>query len=147
MRTNRRQSAAKPPAETPGLASWADLGLYPIDDKTNTGYRRLLRQIHEQLAEIGACVLEHFLQPQAVRRILSQIDPLQARAFESSTPHNVYLAIPDPQLPANHPRNRLVHSRKSCLADDEIPADSPLRSIHTSPDFQRFIADCVGCRT
>jgi hypothetical protein len=96
------------------------------------------------LAATGASVLEKFLLPPTVQRVLEQIDPLEASAYVCGSPHNAFLAKPDPGRPADHPRNRLVESRKACLAHDEIPAASPLHALYGAPALQRFIADALG---
>jgi alkylated DNA repair dioxygenase AlkB len=125
-------------------ARFLDLGRYPIHDEQHPAYATVIDGVRAELADTGACVLEQFLQPSTVHRILEQSDPLEPGAYVCGSPHNVYLAKPDPELPINHPRNRQVDSRKACLAHDEIPADSPLHAIYAWRPLQRFIADALG---
>jgi alkylated DNA repair dioxygenase AlkB len=122
--------------------SFADLARYP--DADAPAYARFLAGVQQDLAESGAAVLEGFLPPTTVERILAEIDPLEAGAFVCGSPHNAYLAKPDAALPPDHPRNRTVESRKACLAHDEIPAESPLRALYVWPALHRFLAEALG---
>jgi alkylated DNA repair dioxygenase AlkB len=130
--------------ESAAGAALADLARYPIEDDRAPGYARLLARVRRDLADSGASVLERFLLPATVERILAEVEPLEPGAFLCGSPHNAYLAKPDAGLPAEHPRNRLVQSRKACLAHDEIPAASPLRTLYAWPALRRFIADALG---
>ncbi len=132
------------PGAAPSTADLIDLALYPIEERQGDGYRALLARVRGELADSGASVLERFLLPPTVRRILDQIDPLESGAYVCGSPHNAFLAKPDHDRPADHPRNRLVHSRKACLAHDEIPAASPLHALYGAPALQRFIAEALG---
>jgi alkylated DNA repair dioxygenase AlkB len=136
-----REPASEAAAALPDLA---DLARYPIEDARGPGYARLLDRVRQDLADSGASVLERFLLPTTVERILAELEPLEPGAFVCGSPHNAYLAKPDATLPADHPRNRLVVSRKACLAHDDIPAASPLRALYAWPAPQRFIADALG---
>jgi alkylated DNA repair dioxygenase AlkB len=139
-------AAVQEPASvaTAALPDLVDLVRYPIEDSRGPGYVRLLDRVRQDLADGGASVLEQFLLPATVERILAEVEPLEPAAFVCGSPHNAYLAKPDAGLPADHPRNRRVVSRKACLAHDEIPAASPLHSLYAWPALQRFIADALG---
>lgn len=125
-----------------GLAEIVDLARYPIDAPLDPAYARLLAGRKAGLAETGAAVLEGFLRPTTVARILAEVDPLQPGAFVCRQPHNVYLVDSDPDFAPDHTRNRLIRSEKAILAHDEIPAASPLRRLYDSPAFRSFV-----CRT
>ena len=126
-------------SEPSRLARAVDLARYPIHARTGPAFKTLLETVWRDLSTTGACVLEGFLQPAAVIETLAQVDPLQPDAFICSQPHNVYLIPDDPALPAEHPRNRQVRSVKALLADDEIPAGSPLRDVYEDEDFRAFL--------
>src|SRR5215470_7189667 len=120
-----------------------DLARYPILSPESPGYRRLIETARRRLAETGACVFEGFMLPGAVARTLAQVAPLAREAFVCSQPHNVYLTDTDPAFPSDHARNRLVRSVKGVLADDEIPAESPLRVIYGAPLFRAFLCEAL----
>ncbi len=121
------------------LAQAVDLGRYPIHDKADPAFKMLLDGVWRDLAATGACVLEGFMRPEAVAGTLAQVDPLAAGAFVCTQPHNVYLIPDDPQFAPDHARNRRVRSVKALLADDEIPAGSPLRAIYEDEHFRSFL--------
>ncbi len=121
------------------LASAVDLSRYPIHARSESAFERLLDGVWRDLEASGACVLAGFLKQGAVGDILAGVDPLRSDAFVCSEPHNVYLIPDDPAFPPEHVRNRRVRSVKALLADDEIPAGSPLRAIYESEDFRAFL--------
>ena len=84
----------------------------------------------EKLDSDGALVLRGFAIPDTVRQIVSESAPKEATAYYAGNTHNVYLTPIDESLPADHPYHRQVTSSKGLIADDEIPQDSPLRSIY-----------------
>jgi hypothetical protein len=92
----------------------------------------------------GALVRRSFFTPVAVERVLSDSLPREGAAFYAGSTHNVYLTPRDPTLPDEHPVNRQVVSSKGLIADDEIPADSPLRVVYEHPDFRRFLCGVLG---
>jgi hypothetical protein len=126
------------------LASAVDLERYPIRAVGSPGYQSLLGAVWRDLAASGACVLDGFMRRDAVARTLLQLDPLKPGAFVCRQPHNVYLVAGDPQFPPQHARNRQVRSEKAILADDEIPAESPLRDIYEDEDFRSFLRVALG---
>jgi hypothetical protein len=144
MQASKASKVMDRTSEDAAAARVVDLGRHPIHEQQRPAYAALIDRVRAELADAGACVLEQFLLPSSVQRILEQTDPLEADAYVCGSPHNVYLAKSDPGLPTDHPRNRRVGSRKACLAHDEIPADSPLRAIYAWRPLQRFIADALG---
>ena len=109
---------------------------------TDSGY---IDQCRRTLDAEGALVLRGFFTPDAVQQVLDASDRRQSEAFFTTTgTHNVYLTPPDPNLPPDHVVNRQITSTKGCLADDEIPADSPLREVYDSPSFRSFLCGVLG---
>lgn len=126
-----------------GLAGIVNLGRYPLQQPSAEDYRKLVSYAKQELATVGACVLEGFLTAEAVARTLVEVEPLEAGAFVCRQPHNVFLVPPDPAYDDAHPRNRVVRSVKAVLADDEIPKTSPLRTLYGSAEFKAFICDAL----
>lgn len=93
----------------------------------------------------GALVLRGFFTDDAVQQVLDASDQRQSEAFFTTTStHNVYLTPPDPSLPPDHVFNRQITSTKGCLADDQIPVESPLREVYDSPTFRSFLCGVLG---
>jgi hypothetical protein len=132
---------AGPRAETGGakLAAAVDLDRYPIHEGGSAAFGSLLQTVRRDLAASGASVLEGFMRPASLARVLAEVDPLASGAFVCRQPHNVFLVPGDSHYESDHLRNRQVRSEKAILADDEIPANSPLRDIYDSADFRAFL--------
>lgn len=91
------------------------------------------------LDENGALVMRQFLRPTTIASIRTEAEKNQHLAYYTVDDHNIYLEPPDPDFPANHPRNRAVSSSKGCITTDQIPADSALRTLYDAPDFREFL--------
>ncbi len=92
----------------------------------------------------GAIVLDGFFSPDAVAEVVDQFTGREDEAFYADSTHNVYLTPPDDALADDHPFNRQVLSTKGLLADDQIPARSPLRDVYDDPTFRAFLAEVLG---
>ena len=120
-------------------------GPSPID-----GFRHLLkswdyrRQCREVLHADGALVLAGFFTAEAVARVVADSARREDEAYYALSTHNVYLTPLDPELADDHPFNRQVVSSKGLLADDQIPADSPLRTVYDDLDFRDFLCAVLG---
>jgi hypothetical protein len=111
---------------------------HPITDATYVAHCR------ERLDTDGALVLERFVTPDAIERVVAESAHREADAFYATTTRNVYLRTDDHRFGPRHPRNRQVRSSKGLIADDEIPADSPLREVYDSPAFRGFLCGVLG---
>ena len=120
------------------LIDSVDLDKHPLADPR---YRSHCR---ERLDLDGALVLRGFLTPEAVASVCREGEAHQHRAYFSTQLHNAYLLPADPDLPGDHPRNREVTSSKGCITNDMIPADSRLRQLYNSADFQDFLCSVLG---
>lgn len=98
----------------------------------------------ETLDKDGALVLPGFFTSEAIASVIAQAEPHEADAFYAQSTHNVYLTPPDPNLAPDHTFNRQIVSTKGLIADDWIPADSPLRSVYADPDFRAFLCAVLG---
>ncbi len=111
---------------------------HPLEDPGYASRRRA------ELDRAGALVLRGFFTADAVARVLAESAHREPEAFYAASTHNVYLTPPDPGQAADHPYNRQVASSKGLLADDQIPADSPLRAVYDDPSFRRFLCAVLG---
>lgn len=92
----------------------------------------------------GVLVLPGFFAPAAVRLVVAESASRENEAFYANSTHNVYLTPPDPDLPADHPFNRQVASSKGLLADDQVPATSPLREVYRDAGFRSFLCNVLS---
>jgi hypothetical protein len=115
-----------------------DTSRHPIGSES---YRSKCRT---RLDRDGAFVLKEFVTRETVALVVSESARQEPNAFYATDTHNVYLTPPDPKLPAGHLYNRQVASSKGLIADDQIPADSPLREIYEDAAFRAFLSDVLG---
>ena len=115
-----------------------DVARHPI---TEIGY---IAQCRETLDRDGALVLDGFAAAATINEIVAQSAGRESEAFYANSTHNVYLTPMDDAFDVDHPRNRQVASTKGLIADDEIPADSPLRDIYDDPSLRSFLGGVFG---
>ena len=120
------------------LAEIIDLEQYRLNDPS---FRAASKQT---LAENGVLIMPSFLRQAAITSI--QIEGRENRhlAYYTADNHNIYLTPPDPDYPADHPRNREVASSKGCITTDQIPEESALRTLYDAEEFRRFLCVVLG---
>jgi len=120
------------------LSNIIDLAAHPIGDPD---YRDACKAAFDR---DGVLVMPGFVQAPAVNAIGAEGEANRARVYARTERHTVYLSPPDPAFAPDHPRNRLVTSSKGCITDDLMPADSALRTLYDSNDFQGFLCHVLG---
>lgn len=115
-----------------------DTAQHPIDSI------EFASECRHRLDADGALVLPGFFTAETIRQAAAESAQLEATAFFNDATHNVYLSAADPTLPDDHPFNRRVISNKGLIADDHVPADSPIRAIYDDDSFRTFIGRVVG---
>ena len=93
----------------------------------------------ERLDTDGALVLNGLVPASIIDEIVADAAPRIDEAFFADSTHNVYLTDPDPTLADDHAFNRQVVSSKGLIADDQVPPDSPLRTIYADSDLRGFL--------
>ena len=120
------------------IESMIRMDLHPLADSQ---YRRACR---DRLDASGALVLRHFLTPDTLDNVIQEGNTQRPLAYSTASKHNVYLLKPDSTLSHYQPRNREVISTKGCITDEDVPADSPLRTLYTSALFKAFLCAVLG---
>lgn len=115
-----------------------DFEEFPIDEPA------FRAQCRETLDRDGVLVMSEFLTAAAIQAVYSEGLDNRDQAYFCAQNHTVYLSPPDPALPADHTRNRMVVSSKGCITDDVVPATSALRVLYNAAVFQNFLCDTLG---
>lgn len=115
------------------LKTIIDLQRHPLSDEA---YRAASKQA---LDSTGVLTLPGFLQADVLAALVAEAARNEDKAFFAASTHNVYLTPQDPKLDANHVFNRQVVSTKGCICDDQVEADSPLRTLYDAPQFHAFL--------
>ena len=92
----------------------------------------------------GALVMENFLTHESLDYLQYESRELRNLAYFCQQNHNAYLLEPDPDLPAGHIRNLDQTSDKGCVTHDQIPLNSPLRTLYEWPGFRSFLEAVLG---
>jgi len=111
---------------------------HPITDE------QYAQRCKTQLDAAGALVLPRFFRAEAIDAIVAESAPHEDAAFYAGSTHNVWLTPNDDALPHDHVFNRQIVSSKGLIADDQIPADSPLREVYNDTSFQAFLCAVLG---
>jgi hypothetical protein len=111
-----------------------DLGKYPVEQREGFGTR-----CKRQLDQKGSLLLPGFITDQAVEALKAEALEHAHLAYFCQQTHTAYLSAPDPQYDSSHPGNRQVKSSKGCITDDQIPLESPLRTLYDNESFQAFL--------
>lgn len=120
------------------LSQIVDLTKFPVQ---SDDFRRACKQT---LDEEGALVMPDFLQAATAQSVCHEGEENNNLAYYTANHHNIYLSPPDPEFPAEHPRNREVSSSKGCITTDQIPAESALRKLYDAPEFREFLCAVLG---
>ncbi len=87
----------------------------------------------------GALVMENFLTEKSLDYLQSESRELYRFAYFCHQNHNAYLLEPEPDLSDEHIRNLAQISDKGCVTHDQIPLNSPLRTLYEWSIFQSFL--------
>ena len=110
-----------------------NLNLHPIQDGHYT------KSCKDQFDNTGALVMENFLSADTVGFLKNEAREVRPLAFFCHQNHNVYLLDSDRSFPKEHIRNLEQVSDKGCVPHDQIPDDSPLRTLYEWSDFRLFL--------
>ncbi len=129
------------------LRDIVDLDRYPLADPASSGFADLIDRARRDLAAVGACALPGFVRPEAIARIVAQVEPKQALAFHKTKQHNVYLDADDPAYPEDHPRNAKEVTTSATLGFHHLGDVDEFTSLYGSPGFVHFVAQSLGYDT
>jgi len=116
-----------------------DLDRYPIASPEPGAAQHLVRRCRAELRAQGACQLEGFMRPDAVRAVLADALAAEGLAHRTEATHNAYFENDDPGLPADHPRRLRVRSAKRAIGWNRIGPRSPLRPLYEWDGLTEFI--------
>ncbi|MEX0284024.1 MAG: 2OG-Fe(II) oxygenase [Paracoccaceae bacterium] len=120
------------------ISNIVDLDHYPIADEAFGA------NCSDRLNRDGVLVLSGFIRPDALLAMQKESRDGAPNAYFCAQDHSVYLTPNDPAYPDDHPNNRQVVSSKGCICDDEVGADSPLRTLYDDSDFRNFVKRTTG---
>ncbi len=126
------------------LSDLVDLDRYPIDRPDTDQYASLITHARQELADDGACVLDGFVLPDAVARVIPRLDAIEQFAFHAVKQHNVYLRSDDPAFDDDHPRNAKQTTTSATLGYDHARTVPELDGLYRSNEVRSFVAAALG---
>jgi hypothetical protein len=115
---------------------------YPIA-RDGVERNELLARVRADLKRDGCAVIKQFLTVDGIAALTLEADRVADKGHRSFNRTNVYFTQDDPSLPADDPRRQFFDRSNSFIPADNFPKDGPLRIIHDSLGFDRFIQDCL----
>jgi hypothetical protein len=119
-----------------------DYGRYPIDE-SGAARDALLKRVRSDLDRDGCAVIKQFLTPEGIAALTAEAESVADKGHRSFNRTNVYFTQDDPSLPAEDPRRQFFDRSNAFVPADNFPKTGPLRTIHDSRGFDRFIQDCL----
>lgn len=119
-----------------------DLDRHPIH---TAGPNRdaLVARVRADLDRDGCAVVKGFLTQAGVAALTAEADGVADKGHRSFNRTNAYFTKDDPSLPENHPKRQFFDRSNAFIPADNFAQDGPLRTIHDSAGFDRFIQDCL----
>ncbi|MEU1980574.1 arpA protein [Nocardia sp. NPDC019395] len=131
-------------AATVTLDEIVDTSRYPLAEPGTPGWRAAVAAARADLAEDGCTVLREFIRPELHALLSGQGERMAPHAYYRTERVNAYNIPLDTDLPADHPGRIIFERGNAFVPRDRIPADSLIQQLYTTPEFQRFLADCFG---
>ena len=95
------------------------------------------------LVRDGCAVVKQFLTPAGIDALVHEAERVADKGHRSFNRTNVYFTKDDPALGIDDPRRRFFDRSNAFVPADNFPAEGPLRTIHDSDGFDRFVQNCL----
>jgi Phytanoyl-CoA dioxygenase (PhyH) len=123
-------------------ANLIDYERYPINQE-GAARDTLLNKVRVDLERDGCAVIKQFLTSEGIAALTAEADQVADKGHRSFNRTNVYFSKDDPTLPSDDPRRQFFDRSNAFVPADNFAKDGPLRTIHDSQGFDRFIQDCL----
>lgn len=101
------------------MQQFLDLDRYPLDRPDDTLGRRLLARCRHELRDSGMFSLTGLIRPDALKRCISEVEPLfESAAFTHSREHNIYFDDDVEGLEAGHPALSRLRTTNHTICGD-----------------------------
>ena len=123
------------------LSEIVDLDRYPIDQLDSAAGEALVAEARAALTSVGACDLRGFLRPEAIDAAVASALSVRDKAYRTEQTHDIeFSGLAAEALAAGDPRHTRIRSGKEGTALDDIPSESPVRTLYESDDLLRFVS-------
>ena len=115
---------------------------FPITQAGSRAWRLAVERIRVQLSAQGCSVLRGFIHSSALQRLEAESVAAAPKAYFNIETVNAYNIALDSELEDEHPAKLTFERGNAFVARDQIPTDSLVHQLYTSPVFQQFVAAC-----
>ena len=123
------------------LSEIVDLDRYPIDQLDSPAGEALVAEARAALTSVGACDLRGFLRPEAIDAAVASALSVRDKAYRTEQTHDIeFSGLAAEALAADDPRHTRIRSGKEGTALDDIPPESPVRTLYESDELLRFVS-------
>lgn len=124
-------------------------GRYPLDNLGSPAGRGFLASCRSELEAKSICVLEDFVEPEALAGMAKEASALIPQGYCYDRPRTSYEGndYDDRTWPAGHPRTVEHINRYRQVLNYQIPNDSLVRSVFHWPALTEFVRGVLGFET
>jgi len=123
-------------------SDFINLERYPIH-REGAERDAILTDVREDLARDGCAVLKGFLASEGIAALTREASSVADKGHKSFSRTNAYFTQDDPTLSGDDPRRQFFERSNAFIPADNFAKTGPLRSVHDSEGFDRFIQDCL----
>ncbi len=119
--------------------------LYPLDEAGNPRCGAIAARAKADLDRDQVCVLEDFITDAARQQMIADVMAILPEAFTNRSHRTCFLnQQPDPELPADHPKNIFFDASYRMMAYDLFDPDGALPAFYRWEPLRRFVAAVLG---
>jgi hypothetical protein len=121
-----------------------DLNRYPLHNATDPRRKEAVAQARAALNHDGCAVVRDIVPPEAVSKLREEIVArLDTAHFSTQTINPSFHTERDASRPDRHPVNTFIERASGFIAGDAWSPNGPMRTLITSPELIRLIAECL----
>ncbi|OZM71841.1 arpA protein [Amycolatopsis antarctica] len=129
--------------ESRSIEQVVDSSRYPLRDPGGAGWNTVVSRARRELREHGCSVLPGFVRSEFLAELRDECAAIAPSAYYDVETVNVYNAVPDDTLPADHPVRISMERGNAFVPRDTIPESAIIHRLYRSPLFRHFLATCV----
>ncbi|MDB5659250.1 MAG: 2OG-Fe(II) oxygenase [Cypionkella sp.] len=124
-----------------------DLDRYPLDKPGSAAWLELVADRKASLAREGMFNLEGLLRPEAVTKVMEQVNPIMERlSFLHKRNHNIYFRKDVPGLDPDHPALKAVDTINHTVCGDQLE-QTVVDWVYSWPQMAVFLAATMDKET
>lgn len=119
--------------------------LYPLDEPGDSRCGDIAARAKADLDRDQVCVLEDFITEEARRQMIADVMAILPEAYPNRSHRTCFLnQQPDPELPAEHPKNIFFDASYRMMAYDLFDPASSLPTFYRWAPLRDFVARVLG---